>query len=57
MLAVGYVKQLTFSKNSSGIHAWIQKVLPEGVQLGQRFFVGFFDEGREDPNEGIQLPL
>ena len=39
-------------------HAQIQKVLPEGVQLLQRFF--FFslmsDEERKDPNTTISGP-
>ena len=38
------------------IHAWIQKVLSEGVQLWRFFyfcfiFIYFFLEGREDPNK------
>ena len=41
-------------------HEWIQKVLAEEVQLGQRFvlcFVILVDEGKEDPSTTISRPL
>ena len=41
------------------LHAGIQKVLSEGVKLGQRFFFCFFfivDNGREDPSTTISPP-
>ena len=48
MLAACYVKQLTFSKIFQD---------PESFARGVPTRTPFFEEGREDPNERIQIPL